>query len=105
MSDNNEALLRAILMTTGRQAFSVERLTDIVLSKGASAKQVQAYNMCDGTKVQADIVRALKLDAGNFSRTVARWMMEGVVFKLGEGRDARLVHIYPLPDSVGKKRK
>jgi len=105
MTDNHEALLRAILMTVARQSFSVEQLADIVLSKTATAKQVRAYNMCDGSKGQAEIARALKLDAGNFSRTVARWVTEGVVFRLGEGRDARLLHAYPLPENGGKKRK
>lgn len=99
MADINESLLRAILSTAGRQTFSVERLTEIVLTKGAGEKQLLAFNMCDGTTGQAEIAKKLRLDTGNFSRTVARWIEEGVMFRLGEGRDAKLLHLYPLSSS------
>ncbi|MGO8917181.1 MAG: hypothetical protein ACLQJR_14845 [Stellaceae bacterium] len=104
MTSNNEVLLRAILGVTARQAFPADRLTEIV-SGGRAGKQSSAYNMCDGTKTLGDLASALKLDRGNFSRTVGRWIDEGVVFRLGEGRDAKLQHVYPLPDSLGKKKR
>src|SRR5712691_8653516 len=104
MPSNNEALLRAILSVTARQAFPAEKLVEIVLTKGAGAKQVKAFNLCDGSKGQGDIAKGLKLDAGNFSRTVSRWVDEGVVFRVGEGREAKLLHIYPLPDTATKKK-
>jgi hypothetical protein len=97
MSENTEALLRAVLSVTGRQAFPPDRLVEIVLFKGAGGKQLQAFNMCDGTKGQAEIAKALKIDSGNFSRTVSRWIDAGIVFRLGEGRDAKLLHVYALP--------
>jgi len=103
MADSNETLLRAILATTGRQAFSVERLTDIVLTTANSAKQLKAYNMCDGTRTQADIVKALKLDKGSFSTTVSRWEAEGVVFRFVDGKLTRPLHIYPLPPNAKRR--
>ncbi len=96
MPDNNEPLLRAILSVTARQTFPPDKLTEIVLSKRASAKQLTAFNLCDGTSTQSDIAKSLKLDQGNFSRTVARWVDEGVVFRIGKGREAKLLHVYPL---------
>lgn len=105
MSINSEALLRAILGVTARQTFPVDRLTEIVLAKGTSKKQLRAYNMCDGTKMQGEIAKALKLDRGNFSRTVARWVDAGVVCRLGEGREAKLLHVYPLPEGATKSRE
>jgi CRP-like cAMP-binding protein len=96
MPSNSETLLRAILSMAARQAFPPSRLRAIVLSRGTGPKHLDAFNMCDGTKRQKDIAKALKLDAGNFSRTVARWINEGVVFRLGEGRSATLLHVYPL---------
>ncbi len=104
MASDNEALLRAILSVTARQAFPPERLAEIVLAKGAGVKQVEAFNLCDGSKTQGEIAKDSKLDAGNFSRTVSRWVDEGVVFRLGEGREARLLHVYPLPDAATKQK-
>ena len=104
MSETIEALLRAVLSVTGRQVFPPDRLIEIVLSKGAGEKQLRAFNMCDGAKGQADIAKTLKLDSGNFSRTVSRWIDEGIVFRLGEGRDAKLLRVYALPEGVAKTR-
>jgi DNA-binding MarR family transcriptional regulator len=102
MAENSELLLRAILATTARQAFPVDRIVEIV-SKGGD-KQLRAYNMCDGTRGQSDIAKLLKLDQGNFSRTVGRWVDAGIVFRLGNGRDAKLLHVYPLPEDAGKTK-
>jgi hypothetical protein len=103
MADATTDLLRALLTVTGRAAFSVEKLSEIVLSAAAGEKQLTAYNMCDGNHGQSEIAKALSLDAGNFSRTVGRWVDAGVVFRLGEGRDAKLMHVYPLPKDYTKK--
>lgn len=102
MSDVRDLLLRALLSVAARQAFSIDRLREIVLSKGAGEKQRRAFNMCDGTKTQGDVAKALRLDSGNFSRTVSRWIEQGVMFRLGEGRDAKLLHIYALADDSTK---
>jgi hypothetical protein len=104
MAENTEALLRAILSVTSRQAFPPDRLVEIVLFKGAGDKQLLAFNMCDGTKGQTEIAKALKIDSGNFSRTVSRWIDAGIVFRLGEGRDAKLLHVYALSDGVAKAK-
>ena len=102
MGDNNEALLRAILHTIARQAFAVGDLSDIV---GSGERQRRAYNMCDGTKTQREVARAVKLDEASFSRTVARWIEAGALFRLGEGRETTLLHVYPLPMGANKKVK
>ncbi|MBL8756903.1 MAG: MarR family transcriptional regulator [Phycisphaerae bacterium] len=101
MAENSEALLRAILSVTARQTFPPDKLAEIV----GAAKQVQAFNLCDGSKGQADIAKTLKLDQGNFSRTVSRWVDEGIVFRLGEGREAKLLHVYPLTTASKPKSK
>lgn len=104
MASTTDTLLQAILATVGRQMFPPERLAEIILNKGATDRQRQAFNMCDGTRSQADVVKTLKLDTGNFSRTVARWIEAGILVRIGEGREAKLLHIYPLPEDAGKKR-
>lgn len=104
MSENNEQLLRAILSVTARQTFPPDKLAEMVLSKASGAKQLKAFNLCDGSNSQAEIAKALKLDPGNFSRTVSRWVEAGVVFRLGQGRDAKLLHVYPLNADTSKKK-
>lgn len=92
-----EQLLRAILATVARQTFSTEFITEKVAVGADKAKQVDAYNSCDGTKSQSEIAKAVGLDQGSFSRTVARWIELGIVIRVGEGREIKLVHVYPIP--------
>ena len=100
---NTEALLRAILSMTARQAFPEVRLAQIV-AKGGGESQLLAYNMCDGEKSQGEIAKAASIDPGSFSRSVARWIEFGVLLRLGEGRDAKLLHVYPLSkDAISKE--
>src|SRR6478752_412848 len=91
MTDSEE-LLRVLVQLNGRLAFPEEALRQIV----GSARNVEAYNLCDGTRTQADVVKEAKLDQGQFSRTSARWIREGVLFRLGTGRDVKLLNLYPL---------
>ncbi len=89
----SEELLRAIFQTTARQSFEENRLREIVMPRNSNKNQLQAYNACDGSKTQGEIAKANGLDTGNFSRTVARWIEAGIVFKLPENK---LLHVYPL---------
>src|SRR3569623_3581685 len=96
------AFLRAILATVARQTFSPTRILEI-MGATAGEKQQRAFNLCDGTKTQADIAKELGLDQSNFSKTIARWVDEGIVIRLGEKREARPLHVYPLPEALIKK--
>jgi len=100
-----EALLRAILSTVARQTFGPNDLRAILSPAGTSTKQLAAYNLCDGTRSQAEIVKQLSLDSSNFSKTVARWIEQGIVFKLGSGSEQRLLHLYQVPEQPGSKEK
>lgn len=97
MPDQTEALLRALLATSGRAAFSVEQIHGILSSKGRSVKHIKAYNLADGTRTQGEIARRVKLDSGNFSRTVSLWVAAGVMFRLADGI---LLHLYPVPEKL-----
>lgn len=77
----------------------------VVAPSGASKKQLIAFNLCDGTLSQGQIAKKLNLDAGNFSRTVGRWVEAGVVFRIGSEREERLRHIFPLPHSSAANRE
>jgi hypothetical protein len=99
---SQDAYLRAILATVARQAFSVEKIIEI-MGVQATDKHRRAFNMCDGTNTQADIVKATGLDSGNFSKTLGRWVDAGIIIRVGEKNDTRPLHVYPLPESVIKK--
>lgn len=96
MSTETDALLRALLLTTGRAAIPERQVYDLVKPTLKGAKQVKAFNLADGTRTQGDIAKKAKINRGNFSRTVSRWIAKGIMFRLGEGRDAKLPHIYPI---------
>lgn len=100
---NNEALLRAILGAVARQTFSIDDILKLVAVGAGKEKQIAAYNLADGTRTQAEIAKELSLDQGNLSRTVARWIDEGIVIKTGDGRDLKLLHVYPLPRDALKR--
>lgn len=95
---NEEIYLRAILATVARQTFPTQELSRLVSPPGAPGEwQIAAYNLCDGTRSQGEIAKELSIDSGNFSRTVGRWIDLGILLKVGENRETRLVHLYPLP--------
>lgn len=97
-----EAYLRAILATVARQAFPPGKILEI-MGSSAGEKQFRAFNMCDGTKTQAEIAKELVLDPSNFSKSLGRWIDAGIVIRVGEGKEVRPVHVYPLPDAYTKK--
>lgn len=104
MTENAEPLLRAILTTTGRAVFPASAVYRIICPKGKTPKQVNAFNLADGTRSQGEIAKQAEINTGNFSRSVSRWIEAGIMFRLGAGRDAKLMHIYPLPRKLPKEQ-
>ena len=98
--NTTEELLRAILASVARVAFPPDALAKIVAPTVGSEKQLLAYNLCDGETPQADICKRAKLDKGNFSRAVARWIEEGVVVRVGS--DRLPLHVYALTKKTAK---
>ena len=93
-------LLECLIHVIGRVAIPVEKVKEIVAT---SSKQVRAFNLCDGTKSQGEVARAVGVNQGNLSRSFAKWIQEGVALWVGEGTDAKLLHIYPIPAEVSRK--
>src|SRR6266508_4986031 len=90
----SDDLLRILVQLNARLAFPEATVRHIV---GNSPRQAQAYNLCDGTMTQSEVAKRAGLDQGNFSRTMNRWIRSGILFRLGTGREAKLLHLYPLP--------
>jgi DNA-binding MarR family transcriptional regulator len=98
---NEESYLRAILSILARQTFPPDKLLPLI----GPEKQQLAYNLCDGSRTQGEIAKELKLDSGNFSKTLARWVDLGIVIKVSQGKEQRPVHIYPVPVQKAGKEK
>jgi hypothetical protein len=95
--DTSESLLRAILATVARGVFPPDDIYKIVAPIARSDKQLLAYNLCDGETPQAEIGKKARLDQGNLSRLVARWIEAGIVVRIGA--EQYPMHVYPLTNS------
>lgn len=100
---NSEAYLRAILGVLSRQAIPPEELVGQVAVGTTKVKQIEAYNLCDGSLTQGEIAKKVGLDPGNFSRTMGRWTDDGLVVKTEINGQMRPVHLYPIPSNLAKK--
>ena len=100
-SERIEELLGCLIQVIGRTAVPEAGVRKVV---GSSSKQVRAFNLCDGTRTQTEIRKAVGLDAGNFSNTAKRWIESGVAFEFRKGKESRLLHIYPLAKSAGRTK-
>jgi len=92
--NTTETLLRAILTITARSTFPPSEIFKIVCPKAGSERQLAAYNLCDGETPQSEIGKRAKLDKGNLSRSISRWIDAGIVVRVGP--EQLPLHIYPL---------
>jgi len=98
--NTTDALLKGIFAIVGRTAFPPEALHKIVAPTVGSAKQILAYNLCDGETSQTEIGKKAKLDAGNLSRSIAKWVEAGVMVRVGA--EELPLHLYPLTNLNAK---
>lgn len=89
-------MLEFAVSLLGRIAFKDVELKQIILSGGGGEKQLKAYNLCDGTRTQGEIAKAVKLDPGSFSRTVSRWESAGIAKRLGAGKEKKIKGLYEV---------
>ncbi|MBI2606834.1 MAG: MarR family transcriptional regulator [Deltaproteobacteria bacterium] len=88
-----EPLVHGLLKTLGRVAIPPEKIGKIL---SASVKHFDAYNLCDGTRSLTEVAKEARLDTGNLSRSIDRWVQSGILFRLGTGKKAKLLHLYPV---------
>jgi hypothetical protein len=96
-----EQLLECLIHVIGRAAIQPEEVAKIV---GSGPKQVEAFNLCNGKNSQQKIAQKTGLNQGNVSRTFTRWVEAGVAFWIGEGKNACLLHVYPISQTECKNR-
>ncbi len=95
-----EQLIECLIHVIGRAAVPEARVREVV---GDRAKQIKAFNLADGTLAQVQIAKKARVEQSNLSHTSKRWVENGIAFWIGAGKEARLVHIYPIP-SVGARK-
>jgi hypothetical protein len=98
----NEDLLRCLLQIIGRATMPQQEVRAVV---GTRKNRVKAFNLFDGTVTLRDVARKTKIDQGNLSRSAANWVENGVAFWIGQGNDARLLHLYPIPEKEPRRAK
>jgi predicted transcriptional regulator len=86
--------LLCTMQILGRAVIPPEKIRKIVGDK--KKKQLSAFNLCDGTRTLSEIAKKSRINQGNLSRTLSRWRQSGIVFRVGEGKTARFLHIYPI---------
>ncbi len=96
-----EQLLECLIHVIGRGAIPPSEVAKIV---GTGRKQISAFNLCDGNNTQKEIVKKTGIDQGQLSRTFSRWIESGIAFWIGHGKDACLLHVYPISPR-GRKSK
>jgi hypothetical protein len=99
---NSDAYLRAILGVVARQAIPPTKLASQIGVGATKLKQIEAYNLCDGSLTQGEIAKKVGLDSGNFSKTMGRWTEDGLVVRTEIAGQSRPVHLYPIPASAVK---
>ena len=102
VSTHFEQLMQCLIQVVARAAIREDRVRAVV---GAGSKQLRAFNLADGTKSQQQIAKATGIDQGQLSRTFQRWVENGVAFWMGEGKETRLLHVYPMSAGDGQARK
>ena len=92
---NDKDLLRCLVHIVGRTAVPAK---DVRAAVGKGKNRVKAFNLFDGSRTIQEVVRATHINQGNLSRAASDWVKDGIAFWVGEGNDARLLHIYPIPE-------
>ena len=96
-----EELLRFIVQLTARHVFPEDVLRQIV---GSSGRQVEAYNLCDGTRTQAEIAKAsISIQGNSVEPQVDGSKPSAVQGRNRSGRQAP--HLYPLSAVQASRRK
>lgn len=94
-------LLQFAVRILGRSVMPPETVREII---GAGKKQIRAFNLCDGNHTLTQIAQKTRINSGNLSRTLDRWETLGVIFRIGESRSTRPLHVYPIPENDVRRR-
>lgn len=69
----------------------------MVAPKSGMQKQVEAFNLCDGSRTQGEVAKLVGIDHSNFSKQVKRWIELGIMTKVFQDGAEKPIHVYPVP--------
>ena len=99
-----EWLLECLIHIIGRAAIKVEEVRRLATIKGKYTQEyIHAFNFCDGTLTLSNIAEKTGVDQGNLSRVVDRWVKNGIAFRYEEGKEVKLLHVFPIPENSKEK--
>jgi|SRR5215469_16956949 len=93
-------LLRCLFHTVARATIPQTDVRSIVAAR--SKNRIKAYNLFDGTRTIKEVAKIAKIDRGNLSKSASAWVKSGMLFWVGQGEEARLLHVYPISDKPPK---
>ncbi len=93
VSENLDPLQLILVKVIARAAIPLGEVQQVV---GNRPKRIKAFNLFDGSHTLTEVARQSKVSKGNLSTATKRWIASGVMYRLGPGRDAKLVHVYPI---------
>lgn len=99
---DDKDLFGCLLQVIGRAAVPAEEVRAAV---GRGRNRVKAFNLFDGTNSVRTVARKTRIDGGNLSRSATSWVDSGIAFWVGQGKDSRLLHIYPIPEKPPRRAK
>lgn len=102
--ENSEVYLKAMMSLVARQTYPPERLVEAV-TPVANTKTYEAYNLCDGSRTQTEVATALKMDPAQLSRSVRKWIDDGIMLRISDGGGVKPVHVYPIPERFMQQAK
>ena len=94
-------LLSATFHVLSRSAIQMPQVRELIVTE----KNRQAFNYCDGSLTQKEIAKKLRIDQGQLSKTFKRWLEAGIVFRIGERTESRLLHVFPVPKEKGSSTR
>ena len=100
MSDGD--FLRCLVHIVGRSAVPPK---DVRAMVGDGKNRIKAFNLFNGDLTIAEVAHKTKIDNGNLSRAATAWVECGIAFWIGQGKDARLLYIYPIPEKERREAK
>jgi len=100
MSENTDFYLKMIMQLIARQTFTAKDVAEHVCPTKKSAKGLKAYNLCDGSRSQAEISKLCEIDRANCQKMLRRWELEGLILRVPHGNELHPLHIFPISEKL-----
>ncbi|MGH2684887.1 MAG: hypothetical protein ACRDJP_05400 [Actinomycetota bacterium] len=90
------SLARVLVHVLARGPVAEDYIRGVVAPRGTERRWIQAYNLCDGTRTDAQIAEAVGLDQDALGRAIDRWQSVGIIFPIQSNGATQMLHLYPI---------